>query len=39
MASEQPTLEALTAQRAFVCRLTADRALATLEEAEAFLLR
>ncbi len=38
MASEQPTLEALTAQRAFVCRLTPDRALATLEEAEAFLL-
>ena len=38
MASAQPTLETLEARRAVACRLTPAHALATLDEAEAFLL-
>jgi hypothetical protein len=38
MNAAQPTMEELAAQRAMACRLLPDRALATLEEAEAFLL-
>ena len=38
MAAAQPTLETLEARRAVACRLTPAHALATLEEAEAFLL-
>jgi hypothetical protein len=38
MMAAEPTLEELTGERAFASRLTPDRALATLEEAEAFLL-
>jgi hypothetical protein len=33
-----PTLDELRERRVFECRLTPDRALATLDEAEAFLL-
>jgi hypothetical protein len=38
MTGAEPTMEELADERAFACRLTRDRALATLEEAEAFLL-
>ncbi len=37
MMAAQPTLQELAAQREFACRLAPERALATLEEAEAFL--
>jgi hypothetical protein len=38
MTAPQPTLEQLEIQRTLACRLIPERALATLEEAEAFLL-
>lgn len=38
MTLTQPTLEQLEAQRVLACRLIPERALETLEEAEAFLL-
>ena len=38
MTAAEPTMEELAERRAIACRLTPDRALVTLEEAEAFLL-
>jgi hypothetical protein len=38
MMADQPTLPELVAQREFACRLAPERALATLEEAEAYLV-
>ena len=38
MTAAEPTMQELADERAFACRLTRDRALATLEEAEAFLM-
>jgi hypothetical protein len=38
MTGENPTLDELRERRAFECRLTPDRALSSLDEAEAFLL-
>jgi hypothetical protein len=38
MMADQPTLQELVAKREFACRLALEHSLATLEEAEAFLL-